>query len=210
MKQILLFLSAICITHLSIAQSHTQQISTFREHYLKELGQSPDSPLRGKDLSSIHFYPADSAYRIKATAKLLTGERPFQMPTYDGTSKEFVRHALLSFHIKGQTVQLTIYRNTGLMLNPLYRDYLFLPFTDPTNGKETYMGGRYIDLKTSDIKNGMVEVDFNKAYNPYCAYSDGYRCPVPPKEDNLKIAVRAGEKKYTGNKLQRPKAGARQ
>jgi peptide deformylase len=206
MKHLFFFVFTLLITITAKSQSHTQKTTTFRQHYLKEFEKSPDAPLKGKDLDNIRFYQPDSTYRVTAKVQVLTGEKPFQMPTYDGTSKEFIRYALLTLTVKGQPIQLTIYRNSGLMLNPLYRDYLFLPFTDLTNGEDTYMGGRYIDLKTSDIKNNTVEIDFNKAYNPYCAYSDGYRCPVPPRENDLQVAIKAGEKKYTGSKQQRPKA----
>lgn len=88
----------------------------------------------------------------------------------------------------------------ALAMNPAYKDLLFLPFTDQTNNKETYGGGRYIDLNVNDIRNNHLEIDFNKAYNPYCAYSDGYRCPIPPEENDLPISIIVGEKLYTGEK----------
>jgi uncharacterized protein len=84
-----------------------------------------------------------------------------------------------------------------LMGNDQYKNYLFLPFTDATTGIETYESGRYIDLQINDIKNNEVLIDFNKAYNPYCAYVSGvYNCPVPPKENHLIVAILAGEKIY--------------
>ena len=76
----------------------------------------------------------------------------------------------------------------------LYKDYLFLPFTDPTNGVTTYGGGRYLDLMIPATK--VVQLDFNKAYNPYCAYSGNYSCPIPPEENHLEIEIKAGVKKY--------------
>jgi hypothetical protein len=78
-----------------------------------------------------------------------------------------------------------------------YKNYLFIPFTDVTNGTDTYEGGRYIDISTSDIRDNKLTLDFNKAYNPYCCYTNGYNCPIPPKENELTIAVNAGEMKYT-------------
>ena len=77
-----------------------------------------------------------------------------------------------------------------------YKNYLFLPFTDATTGVETYESGRYIDLEINDIKDNLVIIDFNKAYNPYCAYTTGYNCPIPPAENDLHIAITAGEKAY--------------
>jgi uncharacterized protein len=83
-----------------------------------------------------------------------------------------------------------------LMNRPEYADYLFVPFTDATTGNETYGSGRYIDLRLGDIKNNTVLLDFNKCYNPYCAYTSGYNCPIPPKENRLAVAVKAGEKVF--------------
>jgi len=77
-----------------------------------------------------------------------------------------------------------------------YADYLFIPFTDNTSGNESYGGGRYLDYKISDIKNNKLLLDFNKAYNPYCAYTTGYNCPIPPAENDLKVAIKAGEKAF--------------
>ena len=81
-------------------------------------------------------------------------------------------------------------------MSVLHPEHLFLPFTDYTNGEETYGGGRYIDLTIKDIHNGMVTIDFNKSYNPYCTYKEGYRCPVPPKANAIKTEIKAGEKAY--------------
>lgn len=92
---------------------------------------------------------------------------------------------------------MNLYQSQGLMGSNEYKNYLFLPFTDATTGVETYESGRYIDLLTTDIVNNTVTIDFNKAYNPYCAYvSDVYNCPIPPKENHLRVAIRAGEKMY--------------
>jgi uncharacterized protein (DUF1684 family) len=102
------------------------------------------------------------------------------------------------FTINGKDFQLTLYKNEIPSPNPKYSDLLFLPFTDETNGKTTYGGGRYIDVSIKDIKNGFLALDFNKAYNPYCAYSNGYRCPVPPEENDLQLEILAGEKLFTG------------
>ncbi len=82
------------------------------------------------------------------------------------------------------------------MSDSVYKDHLFLPFTDLTSGEESYGGGRYIDLETTGIINNRLVIDFNKAYNPYCTYSDGYNCPIPPRENDLPVAIRAGEKAF--------------
>ncbi len=179
-------------------------VQAARQAKLDRMADDPSAPLKSEDIKHIHYYPVDSAYRVSARVALLHGERPFRMPTSDGTSKEYVRYAKVRFSIQGETVELTLYRSLDLFTNPLYRDHLFLPFTDLTNGNETYGGGRYIDLSLADIQNGRVVIDFNSAYNPYCAYSSGYRCPVPPAENDLPVAITAGEQKYTGPIRERP------
>lgn len=184
----------------SFAQNHAADIAKHREQYKADFLADARSPLKAADLQHLHFYEADSSYRVNANLSLLTGEKIFKMPTYDGSSSAYIRYAHLDFVLNGQNLRLTLYKNIALAMNPAYKDLLFLPFTDQTNAKTSYGGGRYIDLKTSAIVNGKVEIDFNKAYNPYCAYSDGYRCPVPPEENNLAIGITAGEKMYSGQK----------
>jgi len=187
----------------AFAQSFNEQIATHREKYKADFISNEHSPLKEQDLKYLHFYDANSNYQIVAKVMVLENEKPFKMPTYAGTTAEYIRYAKLSFDLLGQPLQLTLYKNIALSANPAYKDYLFLPFTDLTNNKETYGGGRYMDLKGSDIKNGTITLDFNKAYNPYCAYSDGYRCPIPPEENDLGVEIKAGEQKYTGEKKHR-------
>lgn len=185
------------------AQTFKDKIAAHREHYKADFISSERAPLKEPDLKYLQFYDADSSYKINAKVTLLEGEKAFKMPTYAGTTADYIRYAKLSFELDGKPVTLTLYKNIALAANAAYRDYLFLPFTDLTNNKETYGGGRYIDLKTTAIVDGKLELDFNKAYNPYCAYSDGYRCPIPPEENNLQLEIKAGEKMYLGDKKRR-------
>jgi uncharacterized protein (DUF1684 family) len=184
----------------AFAQKYEKSIAKHRESYKAAFLKETRSPLKEEDFEHLHFFNADPRFNVKAKIEVITNQKPFQMPTYDGTSKEFIKYAKVFFQIDGQDLQLTLYRNTGLMINPIYKDLLFLPFTDLSTNKTTYGGGRYIDLNIKTIKKGFIPIDFNKAYNPYCAYSDGYRCPVPPEENDLPIAIFAGEQKYTGEK----------
>ena len=182
------------------AQNFSVSIAKHREGYKAAFIKDQNSPLRETDLQHLHFFEADSTYQITADVNILKNQKSFQMPTYDGTSKEFIRYAKVTFKLNGKDLELTLYRNIGLMVNPIYRNLLFLPFTDETTGELTYGGGRYIDLDIKDIDKNKITIDFNKAYNPYCAYSDGYRCPVPPEENDLAVSISAGEKNYTGEK----------
>ncbi len=184
----------------TFAQAYAEQIDKHRESYKQDFVKDDHSPLKEKDLANLHFYAVDSTYKVLATVETLKNEKIFKMPTFDGTSKEFYRYAKISFNLNGLLISMTLYKSIALASNPVYKDLLFLPFTDETNNKETYGGGRYIDLSAKEIKDSKIEVDFNKAYNPYCAYSDGYRCPVPPEENDLPLEVKAGEKRFTGEK----------
>lgn len=184
-------------------QSFGEKIAHHRKEYKADFVKNEHSPLKEVDLKHLNFYEADSTYQILASVELLHNEKAFKMPTYAGTTADYIRYAKLSFELDGKQLQLTVYKNIALATNQAYKDYLFLPFTDQTNNKETYGGGRYIDLKTTAGIDGKLQLDFNKAYNPYCAYSDGYRCPIPPEENDLQLAVKAGEKLYTGEKKHR-------
>jgi len=184
----------------TFAQSYAEKITKHRESYKQDFIKEPNSPLKENDLQNLHFYDADSTYKVVADVEILKNEKVFKMPTFDGTSKEFYRFAKINFNLNGQPAIMTLYKSMALANNPAYKYLLFLPFTDETNNKETYGGGRYIDLSSKEIINNKIEIDFNKAYNPYCAYSDGYRCPVPPAENDLQLEIKAGEKLYSGAK----------
>jgi len=184
---------------------YADSIRAARQSKLEHLAQDTSSPLGKDDIVHVHYYDPDTAFRVHAQVEQLLGEASFRMPTSDGTNKEYVRYAIVRFVLQGEPIMLTVYRSMDLFVDPVYRNHLFLPFTDATNGDETYGGGRYIDLSVDDIHDGVVTIDFNNSYNPYCAYSSGYRCPIPPAENNITIPVRAGEKKYTGPIKERPK-----
>ncbi|MBS1525360.1 MAG: DUF1684 domain-containing protein [Bacteroidetes bacterium] len=182
----------------SLAQDYKSQIAAFRQQYEDDFLTDQNSPLAKADLQNLRFYDADSTYRVVAKAEMLLNEAAFVMPVFSGNGRQYIRYALLKFELKGKPMQLTVYRNIALSATAQYKDYLFLPFTDESNGKDTYGGGRYIDLKATDFKDGEVVVDFNKANNPYCAFSGGYSCPKAPGENHLQIAVEAGEKQFAG------------
>ncbi len=203
MKFIFSFILCICLYTLADAQSYTTQINEFWTIKKNSLKQDGYGPLRPQDIGYIEYFTANEDFKVIAKVELLPNEPSFLMPTYDGTSNAYRRYAILKFTLKEEEFTLTTYQNAARFQNPAYKDHLFLPFLDQSNGKQTYEGGRYIDLDIKDIKNGMINIDFNKAYNPYCAYSNGYRCPQPPAENQLQIIIEAGEKKYKGPKNER-------
>ncbi|MBL7743762.1 MAG: DUF1684 domain-containing protein [Chitinophagaceae bacterium] len=151
----------------------------------------------GDDKKRMQFFPVNETYRVTATFKREKNGKWFSMETSGTMKKVFRAYGSIHFTIHDTTLTLTIYQSQQLMTVEEYKDHLFLPFTDLTSGEESYASGRYIDLTFGDITGDKIVIDFNKAYNPYCAYVSGkYNCPIPPRENNLSIAILAGEKNY--------------
>ncbi|MFT4062406.1 MAG: DUF1684 domain-containing protein [Edaphocola sp.] len=146
------------------------------------------------DTAYICFFEANEQYRVKAKITLLDNEPVFQMPTASGKTKDAQKVAVLEFAINGKPLKLYAYQLIKLREKPETAGELFVPFTDNTNGRSSYGGGRYIDLNLRNIKDGSITIDFNRAYNPYCAFTTGYNCPIPPKENYLNTKIKAGEK----------------
>jgi len=197
-----LFLMTVSIK--ANAQDYQALILKDRQEKALSLSKSKFGPLPADQVQFLDYFPVDKAYQVTADVTLLIGEETFKMPTYDGTSNPYKRYAILNFTLNNKPYQLTVYQSAALFQNPQYKNHLFLPFLDLTNGQESYSGGRYIDLSTEDIINGKATIDFNTAYNPYCAYSNGYRCPVPPQENILETKIMAGEKAFHKQKNERP------
>lgn len=178
------------------AQDFEKYIAQHREAYKAEFLKTPSAPLKEIDLSYLRFYEPDSAYRIQATFVTTPKSEPFEMLTYSGKRKPYVKYGELRFVLAGKKQTLNVYQSLDLRRRPQYRDYLFVPFKDLTNARETYGGGRYLDFRMADIEGALCILDFNKAYNPYCAYSSGYNCPIPPMENHLSVKIEAGEKNF--------------
>jgi uncharacterized protein (DUF1684 family) len=199
MNRFLLLLLLLAVGPCTAAQvpSYAQVIARHRETYRAEFLKTANSPLKTPEaVAQLRFYAPDSAYRLRGTFVRTPEAEPFQMPTTEGTAKMYVAYGRVTFRLADGTHTLTLYRNLELSRLPLYRDYLFIPFRDATNGQTTYGGGRYLDIRTGAIQNGQLDLDFNKAYNPYCAYADGFACPIPPRENWLKVPIAAGEQTY--------------
>ncbi len=200
MKYCLILLLMVSLKCFS--QDYKSQIDEFRAKYKSNFLTDQSSPLKKEDLQFLRFYDADSTYRVIATKQVLANQPTFLMETFSGNGQQYVRYAIIKFTLKGKAMQLNVYRSIALAGNDEYKDYLFLPFTDDTNGKDTYEGGRYIDLSVKDFAGNKVVIDFNKAYNPYCAFGAGYLCPKPPDVNHLQTEVQAGEKLFAGQKKQ--------
>ena len=149
-----------------------------------------------KDKKHFHFFPISSNYNVTCTFEKITDTVGFTMTTSAKTLKHYFKYGRLGFTIDGTQYHLFVYQSSDLMQTEQYRNYLFVPFTDATTGDESYGSGRYIEFYIADIQNNILHLDFNKAYNPYCAYSPNYKCPIPPKENFLPVAIKAGEMNF--------------
>ncbi len=199
MKYLLSLALCVLLASSGFAQSNSSTYKQELQHFQKELNQeyadSALSPLPKQEIAhftGLPFFPIDSTYRVQATFVRTPGQLPIYMPTTTGSRKVYEKYGEVHFRLHGKKQMLTVYQSHTLRETAEYKDYLFLPFSDATNGHETYGSGRFMDLR---IPTGTtIELDFNKAYNPYCAYNSRYACPIPPKENRLKVAVRAGVK----------------
>ncbi len=200
MKNFLTFLAClltICITETSAQKkTYNDSIAIFRKHYKEDFIKEARSPLKGKDTGFLRFYAPNKEYRVQATLLVVSENPDFDMETHSGKKQIYRSFGVAVFTLKGKEYRLNIYQNVSLMQQEEHKNHLFLPFNDLTNYETTYAGGRYIDLSIADIQNGKLVIDFNKCYNPYCAFKEGYSCPIPPAENRLQVRIEAGEKLF--------------
>ena len=195
-KSILIFL--LCV-NVAVAQDSTAiyEILNFQNDLNAKFASEEDSPLTPEDLESfsgLDFFKIDTSLIVTAKFVRTPHETPFIMKTTTEREPIYVKYGEAHFELKGQTIILNIYQNQELLSQEEYKDYLFLPFTDLTNGASSYTGGRFIDLRIPE--DDLIILDFNKSYNPYCAYNDRYSCPVPPAENHINLKIVAGVKKF--------------
>lgn len=169
----------------------------FQKKLNREFKDPETSPLPDryrKNFNGLDFFAPDSNYLITAKFTKTPEALPFFMPTTTGGQTEEVVYGKVSFTLEGKMHELEVYQNLELIQQEKYKNYLFLPFSDLTNGEETYDGGRYLDLTVPE--GDTILLDFNKAYNPYCAYNAKYSCPIVPKQNRLDTEIRAGVKAF--------------
>jgi uncharacterized protein (DUF1684 family) len=187
------------ITTLSCAQDKVPVAgdTEFQREINSEYKDATKSPLKDKDrkdFKGLDFFKFDSTFVVKAKLKRTPDSKWFKMQTTTSRVSDERIYGILTFELQGQTYQLNVYQGKDLMKEAGFEDYLFLPFLDNTNGAESYGGGRYIDMRIPE--NETVEIDFNKAYKPYCAYNERYSCPIVPRENYLDLEINAGVKKF--------------
>ena len=172
-------------------------VAKFQMELNAEYADAKSSPLIAEDLAkfkTLDFYPIDKKFFVIAKFVRTKKEKPFEMKTSTERKPMYVKYGELFFTIDGQNFKLNVYQNIELSKKKEYKDYLFLPFSDLTSGNESYIGGKYIDLRIS--KGDIIGIDFNTSYNPYCAYNHKYSCPIVPLENDLNIEIKAGVKKF--------------
>ncbi|MFD2727749.1 DUF1684 domain-containing protein [Hyunsoonleella rubra] len=194
-KHLITLLLVVVLSSTSCAQKKRpiKGETEFQREQNAEFKDASTSPLKKKDLKNfdgLNFFKFDSTYVVTASFKQTPSEKPFKMKTTTDRLPEYIKYGELTFNIKGEMFTLNIYQNQGLIKKEGYENYLFLPFLDETNGLESYGGGRYIDARIPE--GDTMVIDFNKAYNPYCAYNDKYSCPIVPRVNYLKTRVEAG------------------
>lgn len=195
--KLILILFALAMVMVSCS-TYNKVISKHREEYKEEFIMDSRSPLDSSELNNLDFYAPKKSAKVEAVFVETPNAEPFDLPTYSGITKSYRKWGVATFVWEKDSVQLSLYESMNLRNNPVYADYLFLPFKDETNGVTTYGGGRYLNMSKEDTADGRLTIDFNMCYNPWCAYSDGYNCPIPPGENNLPFAVEAGERNYKG------------
>jgi uncharacterized protein len=170
--------------------SYTKDIQDARAEKDRLYGSDPELIPAAKRAAflPLKYYDVDAAYKVPASLKLSQDRPVFDMPTSTGTNRRMQRVGVLEFTLQGQQMSLEAFVEAGTQ----QITSLFVPFADLTTGKETYAAGRYLDLKPTPT--GFYVIDFNKAYNPTCAYNPTWECPYPPPANRLKVAIRAGEK----------------
>lgn len=187
------FFSGYC----QLDEAAIAEIEAHREKQEATFRDPKETPLLPKDrkrFKGLHYYPIDLKYRVKA--RFVRSENPvfFKMKTTTTRLPDYVKYGEVHFLLDGQPHKLEVYQSPDIAQRPGYEDYLFIPFTDLTNGNATYDVGRYLEFRIPETDE--VIIDFNKAYNPYCSYSPNYSCPIPPEANHLNVAVPAGEKKF--------------
>jgi uncharacterized protein len=156
-----------------------------KDKFFKE---NKDSPIENKkDFKGLVYYDVDLTYKVKAELEIDKTGAKFIINTTDNKADTLIKYGTAKFEFGGKQNMLSIFKTQNARL-------LFLPFRDNTSGKETYGGGRYLDIPVSDILGNKILLDFNLAYQPYCAYNQTYICPIPPKENKLEVEIKAGEK----------------
>ncbi|MCH7399835.1 DUF1684 domain-containing protein [Belliella sp. DSM 107340] len=188
---------AYTLTSSDDPEAYLERVESERDKQFKFLKYNEDSPLSKEqktELGNLSFYEIDPAYKVRAKMVAVEDRKVMELPMTDGTVEKYIKHSYLEFDLKGSPQKLLLLQS----LKEVDKRNFFLAFADATSSVDTYGGGRYLNLR-QDGKNS-ISIDFNLAYNPYCAYNPDFACPLPPKENLMEIAIEAGEKDYSVKK----------
>lgn len=176
---------------------YINKIQKLREDKDRFMRNSEESPFaeNPEEYKGLNWFAPDKKYQVKARLIAVDQRKTIELPTSDGKTKRYMEYAFAEFKLEGKTNRLLILE---IMDTGPYKGTLFLAFGDETSARETYGAGRYLDVKKPRGLSTVI-LDFNEAYNPYCAYNDKYSCPLPPTENLLTIPIYAGEKNYKSN-----------
>lgn len=199
MKNLLFIFCFLMVPLFGNAQATEENLTSkeYQEKLNREYANREESPLTDKDFKvfkGLDFYPINEKFIVYAKFIRTPDEKTFKMKTTGDRTPEYVKYGELYFKLDGKGFKLNVYQSQDLIKKEGYADYLFLPFSDLSCGKGSYIGGRYIDMRIP--KEDEAVIDFNKAYNPYCAYNPKYSCPIVPLENNLDIQILAGVRKF--------------
>jgi uncharacterized protein (DUF1684 family) len=170
---------------------YPQEIAAWRaekDAFMRGASESPVPADKRASFPPLPYYPIDEQYRVPAGLKMVESDQIIELSLSTGQTRQMRRIGTLAFTLKGEPLSLTAFADVGD--TRLRR--LFVPFADLTSGSDTYQGGRYLDLDRT--ASGIYDLDFNRAYHPFCVFDSRYECPIPPRENRLKVAIRAGEK----------------
>jgi uncharacterized protein (DUF1684 family) len=193
-KYIFIFLLLPLMIFSQKISKEESEVKKFQKELNEEYLNPKETPLRGDNFTNFRahpFFPINSKYRVMAKFVKTENAEPFELPTSSGKTKSYKEYGKATFELDGNSYTLTLYQSLALIKQKKYKDHLFLPFRDATNEKETYGGGKYMDLTIP--KGNTIVLDFNKSYQPYCAYNAyDYNCPIVPEENKLPVEIRAG------------------
>lgn len=182
--------SLAVVTSCGTERPYTEEIEAWRaekDEFMRRSDESPVPSAKRDGFPPLVYYPIDERYRVPAALRIERGEAVMELGTSTGVPRRMRKVGVLAFTLDGERLTLAAFAD----LDDTRLQRLFVPFGDLTNGTETYHGGRYLDLDRT--ASNVYDLDFNRAYNPFCVFDVRYECPVPPRENRLKIPIRAGE-----------------
>ncbi len=197
---LLIIISFVCAcskTNRLAVLKYKKEITKRRIDKDRFFGESPNSPLlpvQRLNFKGLKYFKPDIKYRLNANLTPQTSPQLFKIPTSSGQERLYIVKGRLDFNYAGRKLTLKAYQEKDQVAS--HPNDLFVPFTDLTSGQQSYGAGRYLEVTTPGPQLGEVVLDFNLAFNPYCAYNRNFSCPIPPRDNHLDLAVYAGEKKF--------------